>query len=67
MTAVGGYARSRPRRFSKMALLLGPDGARDVLSADGGVIVHDSGEVEVVGPIDDDEYLAPQREPCEAP
>jgi FAD:protein FMN transferase len=35
--------------LSKMALLLGPDGARDVLSEHGGVIVHDDGAVEAVG------------------
>jgi thiamine biosynthesis lipoprotein len=32
--------------LSKMALLLGPAGAREVLSEHGGVIVHDDGEVE---------------------
>ncbi len=37
---------------SKMALLLGPDGARRVLAGHGGVIVHDDGDVEVLGPID---------------
>jgi thiamine biosynthesis lipoprotein len=38
--------------LSKMALLLGPEGARAVLSEHGGVIVHDSGEVEAIGPIE---------------
>jgi thiamine biosynthesis lipoprotein len=34
----------------KAALLSGPDGARGVLAANGGLLVHDSGETEVVGP-----------------
>lgn len=37
--------------LSKMALLLGPEGARDVLAEHGGVIVHDSGGPEVIGPL----------------
>ena len=37
--------------LAKMALLLGPDGARDVLATHGGVIIHDSGAVEMVGPV----------------
>lgn len=36
--------------LSKAALLLGPHGARKMLAADGGVIVHDSGDVEPVEP-----------------
>jgi thiamine biosynthesis lipoprotein len=39
--------------LSKMALLLGPDGAREVLAAHGGLIVHDYGAVEAVGPVAD--------------
>jgi hypothetical protein len=35
-----------------MALLLGPAPARRVLAEHGGVIVHDTGEVETVGSID---------------
>ena len=35
-----------------MALLLGPLGARRVLAEHGGVIVHDDGEVEGIGPLD---------------
>ncbi len=38
--------------LSKMALLLGPLGARRVLAEHGGVIVHDDGDVEVAGPLD---------------
>jgi thiamine biosynthesis lipoprotein len=35
--------------FAKVAFLRGPDGARDVLaSGDGGLIVHDNGEIEYV-------------------
>ncbi len=37
--------------LSKAALLSGPDGARRLLAASGGLIVHDDGEVERVGPI----------------
>ena len=38
--------------LSKMALLSGPLGARRVLASHGGVIVHDDGDVEEVGPLD---------------
>jgi thiamine biosynthesis lipoprotein len=38
--------------LSKMALLLGPEGAREVLAEQGGVVIHDDGEVEAIGPID---------------
>ena len=37
--------------LSKMALLLGPDGARRVLADHGGVIIHDDGAVEASGPL----------------
>ena len=47
-TALGGSALEA-ETLSKMALLLGPDGARGVLAAHGGLIVHDSGEVEAIG------------------
>lgn len=35
--------------LSKMALLLGSEGAREVLEEQGGLIVHDDGETEVIG------------------
>lgn len=35
--------------LSKVALLLGPDGARELLRESGGLIVHDDGETEPVG------------------
>jgi thiamine biosynthesis lipoprotein len=38
--------------LSKTALLLGPLGARRVLGEHGGVIVHDDGDVEEIGPLD---------------
>ncbi len=38
--------------LSKAALLLGPLGARRVLAEHGGLIVHDEGEVEEIGPLD---------------
>lgn len=34
---------------AKTALLLGPEGARDVLAAGGGLVVHGDGDVETVG------------------
>jgi thiamine biosynthesis lipoprotein len=51
VTAVGGSALEA-ETLSKMALLQGPDGARRVLADQGGIIVCDDGEVEVVGPVD---------------
>jgi len=47
-TALGATALEA-ETLSKMALLLGPDGARAVLAQHGGVIVHDSGNVEAIG------------------
>lgn len=38
--------------LTKMALLLGPAGARRVLAEHGGVVVHDDGDVEEIGPLD---------------
>ena len=49
-TAVGGSALEA-ETLSKMALLLGPAGARKVLSEHGGVIIHDDGAVEAIGPL----------------
>ena len=37
--------------LAKAALLSGPAGARRILRATGGVVVHDDGGVELVGPI----------------
>lgn len=37
--------------LSKLALLSGPEVAREALADHGGLFVHDSGEVELVGPI----------------
>lgn len=48
-TALGPSALEA-ETLSKMALLLGPAGAREVLSEHGGVIVHDDASVEAVGP-----------------
>lgn len=52
VTARGGSALEA-ETLSKMALLGGPDAARAVLAEHGGVIVHDSGEVEWIGPLTD--------------
>jgi thiamine biosynthesis lipoprotein len=49
-TALGASALEA-ETLSKMALLLGPDGARRVLAERGGVVVHDDGAVEVIGPV----------------
>jgi hypothetical protein len=58
VTALGETALEA-ETLSKMALLLGPDGARQVLGDQGGVIVHDDGEVEAIGPIDGGIDVAP--------
>jgi thiamine biosynthesis lipoprotein len=50
VTAIGTTALEA-ETFSKMALLGGPERAREVLAHSGGVIVHDSGAIEPVGPI----------------
>ena len=47
-TALGGSALEA-ETLTKMALLLGPEGARRVLAKRGGVVVHDNGEVEAIG------------------
>jgi thiamine biosynthesis lipoprotein len=49
-TALGGTALEA-ETTSKAALLSGPDGARAVLAHRGGLIVHEDGQVEVVGPL----------------
>jgi len=49
-TAVGGSALEA-ETLSKAALLLGPAGAREVLRGQGGLIVHDDGHVEAIGPL----------------
>jgi thiamine biosynthesis lipoprotein len=51
-TALGPSALEA-ETLSKMALLLGAEGARDVLGEHGGVIVHDDGGVEAVGSVAD--------------
>jgi FAD:protein FMN transferase len=48
VTALGDSALEA-ETLSKMALLLGAEGARDLLAAGGGIIVHDSGRVEAIG------------------
>lgn len=50
-TAIGATALEA-ETLSKMALLLGPKRAREVLVERGGLIVHDDGYVEPIGPID---------------
>jgi thiamine biosynthesis lipoprotein len=52
VTALGDTALEA-ETLTKVALLLGPAGARRVLLPHGGLIVHDDGEVELVGPIDE--------------
>jgi thiamine biosynthesis lipoprotein len=50
-TAVSPAGALEAETLSKMALLLGPAGARDVLAEHGGMIVHDDGRAELVGPL----------------
>jgi FAD:protein FMN transferase len=51
-TALSPDGALEAETLSKMALLLGPEGGREVLSEHGGVLVHDDGEVEIIGPLD---------------
>jgi thiamine biosynthesis lipoprotein len=51
VTALGASALEA-ETLSKMALLQGPLGARRVLAGHGGLVVHDSGDVEEIGPLD---------------
>jgi thiamine biosynthesis lipoprotein len=51
-TALGTSALEA-ETLTKAALLLGPSGARRVLAKQGGLIVHDDGDVELIGPIDE--------------
>lgn len=51
VTAIGRSALEA-ETLSKMALLLGPTGAREVLAEQGGLVIHDDGDVETVGPIE---------------
>jgi thiamine biosynthesis lipoprotein len=44
--------------LSKMALLSGPEAAREILAPFGGAVVHDSGEVELIGSLDFKEVAA---------
>lgn len=47
-TAIGDSALEA-ETLSKMALLMGAAGAREVLARHGGLVVHDDGEVELIG------------------
>ncbi|HEX5593002.1 MAG TPA: FAD:protein FMN transferase [Solirubrobacterales bacterium] len=49
-TALGDTALEA-ETLSKAALLSGPDGGRRILAERGGLLVHDSGRVELVGPL----------------
>jgi len=62
-TALGDSA-VEAETLSKAALLSGPRGAREVLAEQGGLIVHDSGRVEPVGPLARPPRVRlPRREP----
>ena len=50
VTALGDTA-VEAETLSKAALLSGPDGGREILAERGGLLVHDSGRVETVGPL----------------
>jgi FAD:protein FMN transferase len=49
-TALGDTA-VEAETFAKAALLSGPEGGRAVLAERGGLLVHDSGRIETVGPL----------------
>lgn len=49
-TALGDTA-VEAETLSKAALLSGPDGARAILAEQGGLMVHDDGRIELVGPL----------------
>jgi thiamine biosynthesis lipoprotein len=51
VTALGSCALEA-ETLSKMALLLGPLGAREVLTEHGGILIHDDSSLEVVGPVE---------------
>ncbi len=46
-----GQSAVEAEALAKAALLSGPEGAREVLAEQGGLIVHDAGRVETVGPL----------------
>ncbi len=49
-TALGASA-GEAETLAKAALLCGPEGGRAILTARGGLLVHDSGRVETIGPL----------------
>ena len=49
-TALGDTA-VEAETFAKAALLSGPEGGRAILAERGGLLVHDSGRIEPVGPL----------------
>ena len=49
-TAIGSTALEA-ETLSKLALLSGPQGARAALAERGGIVVHDDGDVELIGPV----------------
>ncbi len=51
-TALSPDGALEAETLAKMALLTGPAGARGVLAEHGGVIVHDDGAVEIIGPVE---------------
>jgi FAD:protein FMN transferase len=46
--------------LSKLALLSGPAGARQALSEHGGLVVHDDGDIELIGPLAGHNSVPPQ-------
>jgi thiamine biosynthesis lipoprotein len=51
-TALGASA-VEAETLAKTALLLGPEGARGALADQGGLVFHDNGDTELIGPIDE--------------
>ena len=56
-TAIGTSALEA-ETLSKMALLSGPDAAREILAPFGGALVHDNGELELIGSLHFEEVTA---------
>ena len=50
VTALGDTA-VEAETFAKAALLSGPEGGRAILAERGGLLVHDNGRIETVGPL----------------
>lgn len=64
-TALGDTA-VEAETYAKAALLSGPEGAHEILTERGGLIVHDSGRMEAVGPLSARPRIRIEGPPAEA-